>query len=214
MLQILTHGIGFDRSYWDFAYDNRRYSYVSRAIEQGYSTLSWDRLGIAQSSHGDPIGEIQVFLEIAALRGLTQWVKDGKLFDGKHKNSKMVHVGHSFGSIITHGMTNETPELSNGIVLTGFTQVGTYLAQFLLGANFVSAKSVPALAEQYSEGYLATRSTIGLHTNFFAPRNFDPQVLQIAESTGQPAAIGELLTLGSMPAKSRFNGPVLIVTGG
>ena len=38
-LQILTHGIGFDRSYWDPSFMNGNYSYVDQAVGQGYSTL-------------------------------------------------------------------------------------------------------------------------------------------------------------------------------
>lgn len=151
---------------------------------------------------------------MAALEGLTKWVKRGKLCGGKHRHSKMVHVGHSFGSAITLGMTSANPGLSNGIVLTGFSQVGNFLAQFLLGANFISVKGVKHLADKYTEGYLAAKSTVGLQTNFFAPHEFDPQVFEISALTSQPAAIGELLTLGSTPTKSKFNGPVLIVTGG
>ncbi|KAJ3482976.1 hypothetical protein NLG97_g7426 [Lecanicillium saksenae] len=49
-LQILTHGVGFDRSYWDYPFANYNYSYVAHALEAGHSTLSWDRLGIAESS--------------------------------------------------------------------------------------------------------------------------------------------------------------------
>ncbi|KAM4057221.1 alpha/beta hydrolase family protein [Hirsutella rhossiliensis] len=212
-LQIVTHGIGFDRSYWDFPYKSYNYSYVNRALDQGYSVLSWDRLGIAHSSHGDPIDEIQIFLAIAALEELTKWVKHGKLQGGKHKYSKMVHIGHSFGSAITLGMTSANPELSDAIVLSGFSQVPSFLAQFLLGANFISVKGVEFLAPKYSEGYLASKSTVGLQTNFFAPGDFDPKILGAAAITGQPAAIGELMTLGSVSPQSNFKGPVLIVTG-
>ena len=36
-LQILTHGIGFDRSYWDFpAVHGRNYSYVNAALERAF----------------------------------------------------------------------------------------------------------------------------------------------------------------------------------
>ncbi|KAJ2966904.1 hypothetical protein NQ176_g9925 [Zarea fungicola] len=66
-LQILTHGFGFDRSYWDYPYAKYNYSYVAQALDAGYSTLSWDRLGIAASSHGDPVNEIQLALELTTL---------------------------------------------------------------------------------------------------------------------------------------------------
>jgi hypothetical protein len=56
-IQVLTHGIGFDKTYWDLEYDNYNYSYVNVALAAGYSTLAIDRFGIGNSSHGDPFNE-------------------------------------------------------------------------------------------------------------------------------------------------------------
>ena len=46
-LQILTHGLGFDKSYWDFCLPTNESStansYVNTAVTAGYSTLSYDR---------------------------------------------------------------------------------------------------------------------------------------------------------------------------
>jgi hypothetical protein len=56
-IQVLTHGIGFDKTYWDLDYNNYNYSYVNVALAAGYSTLAIDRLGIGNSSHGDPFNE-------------------------------------------------------------------------------------------------------------------------------------------------------------
>lgn len=98
-LQILTHGVGFDRSYWDLPINNYNYSYVAQALERGYSTFAYDRLGIGQSSHGEPLNEIQSTLEVAALRALTTGLRDLTLPGIVDSYSKIFHVGHSFGSI-------------------------------------------------------------------------------------------------------------------
>ncbi|KND86764.1 hypothetical protein TOPH_08614 [Tolypocladium ophioglossoides CBS 100239] len=212
-LQILTHGVGFDRSYWDFPFDNYKYSYVNKAIDRGYSTLSWDRLGIGHSSHGDPVSEIQIFLEIAALKKLTQQVKDGEIRCTKHKFKKIVHLGHSFGSAITFALTNMYPAISDAIVLTGFSQVSSFIGLFALGGNFAPVREIPALKDQYVDGYVAPKTSIGMHINFFSPGDFDPRMLEAATATGQPAAVGELLTVGSTGSTSEFGGPVLVITG-
>ncbi|RCI15331.1 hypothetical protein L249_6526 [Ophiocordyceps polyrhachis-furcata BCC 54312] len=212
-LQILTHGIGFDRSYWDFAHDNGRYSYVDRALARGYSTLSWDRLGIGASSHGDPINEIQLFLQMDALLALTSWVRSGGLPDHHHRHSRMVHVGHSYGSALTTVLTNQHPSMTDCIILTGFSQVYKFLASFILAANLVSVKKIPSLAGLYDEGYVAPHTSIGVQTDFFAPHNFDPAVLQLATERRQPAALGELMTLSYVTSKSSYRGPVLLITG-
>ncbi|KAH0598446.1 hypothetical protein MHUMG1_03744 [Metarhizium humberi] len=212
-LQILTHGVGFDRSYWDFSFANYNYSYVNRALDAGYSTLTWDRLGIGRSSHGDPVNEIQIFLEIAALKALTDTARGGQLRGVAHKFNKTVHLGHSFGSAMTYALTALHPDITDAIVLTGFSQVPQFLAYFALGANFAPVANNRLLAGHYAAGYVAPRDSIGVHINFFGPGDFDPEVLKVATETGQPAAVGELLTVGSVPKSSEFPGPVMIITG-
>jgi pimeloyl-ACP methyl ester carboxylesterase len=217
VLQILTHGIGFDRSYWDFPYNNYNYSYVNQAVDyQGYDAFFWDRLGVGNSSHGDPINEIQASLEIAALGELTNLLASNSIPQLKcsQKPDKIVHVGHSFGSGLTYGLVNQYPNISDGIVLTGFSQVPNFMAYFLLGSNFVPVSQVPSLAESYQAGYIAGSSDVGVYIDFFAPGDFDPAVLQVATATGQPTTPGELLSLGSVAGSpNQFCGPVLIITG-
>ncbi|KAG5981195.1 hypothetical protein E4U55_003203 [Claviceps digitariae] len=212
-LQILTHGVGFDRSYWDYPYHSWNYSYVREAVRDGYSTLSWDRLGVGESSHGDAVNEIQITLEIAALKAITDMARAGQLPHASRKFSKLIHVGHSFGSAMTYGLTAMYPSISDGIVLTGFSQVPEYMAYFVLGANFVPVNKIRSLANKYGAGYFAPQSKIGVHINFFGPDNFDPRLLDSAYKNGQAATVGELLTVGSGPSSSDFAGPVMIITG-
>jgi len=213
VIQVLTHGIGFDRSYWDFPYANYNYSYVREAVDQyGYSTFSYDRLGIGMSSHfTDPVNEGQLWLEVAALRNLTLGIRDGSL--GIEGVEKIVHVGHSFGSSQTYALTAADPTISDGIVLTGFSQNGSFAAYFVLGSNFIIANTVPALSS-YVTGYLAPATMQGAQIDFFAPGDFDPNVLTLAYQTGQPVTPGEILTLaGGGPSPNSFTGPVLVITG-
>lgn len=212
----MTHGVGFDRKYWDHYYNNFNYSYVARAVdEHGYSTLTWDRLGIGASSKGHPIDEIQIFLEIAALKELTLLAKAGKLPRISTKFDKVVHLGHSFGSVMTYALSSMYPDLSDAVVLTGFSHIFNFIAGFMLGNNFRPVKQSPTLAPLYPEGYVASASESSMHIDFFAEADFDPGMLRMSYLLGQPAAPAELLTVG-MPAmeKSEFKGPVLIITGG
>ncbi|KAK6206846.1 hypothetical protein QIS74_13334 [Colletotrichum tabaci] len=217
VLQVLTHGIGFDRSYWDFPANNHNYSYTKTAVDDyGYATLAFDRLGVGASSHGDPMSEIQQTLELAALRALTERLRASTVPGLEYKRfKKIVHVGHSFGAIQTYGLTVNDGgcSLSDGIVLTGFTQNATFLPYFVLGGGFVQANSLPTLSH-YAPGYVAPASVSGGQVNFFAPGAFDPEILRAAYQGGQPAAIGELLTIGgSTGLPSSFTGPALVITG-
>lgn len=210
-LKLETHG-PFLR-YWDVSYNNYNYSYVNSALSRGYHTLSYDRLGFAASSHGDPKNEIQAFLEIEALASLTKRARDGDLPGIPYTPKKVVHVGHSFGSSQTYAITSKYPDISDGIVLTGFSRNTTFEPWLLIASNFQQAKST-INPWNYTAGYLLTSTKAGLEYNFFYPGHFDPKLLAEWFKTSQPATVGELLTLGSFaPKESNFKGPVMIFTG-
>lgn len=216
VLQVLTHGVGFDRSYWDLPHNNYNYSYVAQAVDEfGYSTLTWDRLGVGESSKGDPLSEIQIFLEIAAVHELTTKLREGKVCNINTAYDKVVHAGHSFGSAITYSLSRIYPDSTDGIILTGFTQVGSFIGLFGLGGNFAPVKKIEALADNYPVGYVGAGDISAVQTNFFGPGDFDPEVLELAYTTGQPASPGELLTVGAGAGEpNSFSGPVLVITGG
>lgn len=214
-MQLLTHGIGFDRTYWDVSIQDYNYSYVARATDHyGFSTFAWDRLGIAQSQHGEALNEIQSSLEIAALYALTKQLRGGKIPGVGCSFNKVVHVGHSFGSIQSYSLAVLHPEVTDGLVLTGFSQANQFVPYFGLGGNFVLAKGV-AQFSNYPDGYLAAGDVSAVHTNFFSPGSFEPELLQLGFSSGQPVTVGELLTIGAQTsAPNPLTGPVLIITGG
>ncbi|EHK15318.1 uncharacterized protein TRIVIDRAFT_38049 [Trichoderma virens Gv29-8] len=214
-LQVLTHGIAFDRSYWDYPFNNHNYSYVAEAVdEQGYSTFTWDRLGVGASSKGNPINEIQQYLEVAALTELSTLLRKGCVKGINAKFSKFVHVGHSFGSAITYNFVNANPDFSDAAVLTGFSQNANFLSGFALGGNFKPVKEIPSLAAKYPAGYVAVPSSVGVNIQFFAPGDFDPKMLASAFANGQPATPGEILTIGAgLSTVNAFRGHLLIATG-
>lgn len=212
---MLTHGIGFDRTYWDLSANDYNYSYAAVANDEyGFSTFAWDRLGIAESEHGEPVNEIQSTLEIGALKTLTEFLRDGSIDGVACGFDKVVHVGHSFGSIQSYSLAVLYPGASDGLVLTGFTQASQFAAYFALGGNLVTANSLLPFAA-YPDGYIASGNPSGVQTDFFAPGSFDPELLDVAVSSGKPVTVGELLTLAAATASPNpLTGPVLIITGG
>ena len=120
-LQFLTHGIGFDKLYWDLPYNNFNYSYVDVAVDQyGYSSFAIDRFGIGNSSIADPLDVVQLPAELAAIYEVTEMVRAGKV-EGVPAPRKIVHVGHSFGSALSFALAGTYPAASDGLVLTGFS---------------------------------------------------------------------------------------------
>jgi pimeloyl-ACP methyl ester carboxylesterase len=233
-VQVLTHGLGFDRSYWDLPFNSGNYSYSAVATDDyGYATFSWDRLGLGMSSHGDPIQEVQALLEVDGLRALTEGLRNGCIDGIFDKFEKIVHVGHSFGSthvseryfevwreqvltfsVQTYALTAMYPNISDGIALSGFSQNGSFVPRFQLGGDFVDVKDNEALAPLYGHGYLAPGSPSAVQTNFFAPGAFDPEILTFVVDSGQPVTVGELLTVsGETASPNNFAGPVFVITG-
>ena len=231
-------------------YKNYNYSYVDVATDEyKYYTMSYDRLGIGMSSHGEPLNEIQAPLEIAALYELTQKLRSGTFPGVTRAFKKVVHVGHSFGSGQTYAMVNMYPGSSDGIVLTGFSMNSTFTPLFYAGANFVTARDnqplrfgpvngtvaqsflnmyagplVDYLApidltllptpQNLPSGYVISSNMEAAKFLFLKPQFYETTILDLAERTKQPVTYGELLTLGSVPMKNNYAGPVMVLTGG
>ena len=192
MVQVLTHGIGFDRSYWNLPFNDFNYSYTNTAVDTfGFATLSYDRLGIGASQHGDPLNIVQSWLQMAALEALSTMLRAGSI-PGVPKFNKVLHVGHSFGSIQTVGVLRTRPDIWDGVALTGFSPRSEFLRFFELAADFEEANPV---APEFPLGYLAPGGTAALQEALVAPNQFEPDLLQFLASTGQPPTVGEFLTL-------------------
>ena len=58
-----------------------------------------------------------------------------------HAFQTVTHVGHSFGSAQTFALVNMYPEISNGIVLSGFSINSSFVSSFMTGGNFMQANT-------------------------------------------------------------------------
>lgn len=212
----MTHGVAFDRSYWDLPIHDYQYSYVDRALKEGYSTLVWDRLGCGESTKDlDTINDLQITLEIEALRELTQLAAQGRIPGVKHVYNDIIHVGHSLGSAMTYNLVSMNPQISKGVILTGFSHVPNFSPQFILGNNFVPVSSIPLAADKYPRGYVGAGSRSGIHTGFFAPGDYNSEVLDNIVTRVTPHGPGEFLSIGLGAGEpNKFTGPVMIITGG
>ena len=217
-IQFLTHGLGFDKKYWDFRLPsvpkNTQYSYITTALANGYSTFSWDRLGCGLSSVPDPYLVVQAPIELTVLATLTGILRQGGFKgEGIPPPKKVIHVGHSWGSELSNALAAlpQGNELSDGLILTAFSH------QFQYGNYFIAASSLhlastnqPARFGNRSTGYVTWGDKFANQYSFLEYPYFDPAVLDYAESTKFPMTIGELLTQGALNYNaSTFKGPVL-----
>lgn len=209
-VQFLTHGIGFDRSYWDFA---PGYSYVDVAVQNGYAAFFYDRLGVGSSDKANATSVVQSPLEVAIARTLATQLRQGAFSNTTF--SKVVGTGHSFGSIITQAITATYPATFDAAILTGFSVNASALPVFMIGNNFAIANyNQPLRFDNLPPGYLVTDDTISNHVGFFRAPNFDPNVLALATATKGTVTWGELFSTGAVGGvATNYTAPVAVVDG-
>jgi len=63
----------------------------------------------------------QSTVQLAILQQLSSLIRAGNYTGSFGAPSKLVHVGHSYGSLISNGLIATTPGLSDGVILTGIS---------------------------------------------------------------------------------------------
>lgn len=176
-------------------------------------TNQYDRLGTGKSDHPDPVQVVQTPLEVAIAKELIHILRKGKIASTSFKH--VVSVGHSFGSIITQGITAESPELLDAAVLTGFSTSGTGQPAFFSGLDFTIARHTPPKRfKGLNNGYIVAANSIGNQFAFLRAQGFPPRNLDVAEATKDTITFGELFNLTQPIARATsYTGPVDVVNG-
>ena len=206
-LQIATHGAAFDSRYWNVPIDPEQHSYVSAALDEGYSILTYDRLGTGLSDKPDAYTEVQPPAELEILRGITEIARSGKLWEhvshsasplGSHVTfNKFIHIGHSYGSILTMALAAKYPNLSDAAIFTSaIYNKEIYSLQTPLAYEF-ALDNDPKLFAGSKSGYLVPGTVSGIQTGFFSSREnkttgiggFEPRLLDYAYSIRQPVPL-------------------------
>lgn len=211
VIQFLTHGVAFSKTYWDFEFPNN--SYIDSAALAGHATFSYDRLGIGESSHPDPIQIVQGPLQIAIAQVLVQSLRNGTFIGVGFRN--VIGVGHSYGSALTASVASQTPSAFDAIVLTGFSDNTTGGIQFAASLNLQVAASSPSQRfPGEPTGYLLPSTEYGVQYSFFRSPDFQDDILAQSFATVQTTTLGEQFSMSTVGvAAPNFTGPVLIVDG-
>lgn len=142
-------------------------------------------------------------------------MRQGSYTGSGGKPSKIIHVGHSYGSFLTHSLIAKYPTLSDGIILTGigYNATTTQFPAFFEGARLNIANTVsPGRYPGRDSGYLANTDVIGNVATFFHQGSFDKEILWYTQDIAQPAAAIEFVTGSplsiSKPGALAFTGPV------
>jgi pimeloyl-ACP methyl ester carboxylesterase len=209
-VQLLTHGVGFDNTYWDFA---EGYSYIDVAAKYGYASFSYDRLGVGKSAKPDPIKTIQGPLEVEIAHNLAGLLREGHFGDVKFQ--KVVGVGHSFGSIISNAITKRYPSALDAAILTGFSTDPSSQPLFLQALNLALAnENQPLRYGLLNNGFLVSDTEISNQIGFFKAPGFPPANLKLAELTKGTVTFGELNSIAAVGGSSpNYTNPVAVVNG-
>ena len=213
-LQILVHGASYDHNYWDFPLQPDTYSYVQALTADGYATLNLDRVGSGLSSHPPDPTALTLHVGAYTLHEVVQAVRKGLLVPrvGLYQASRIMLVGHSFGSFIAT-IEASTYQDVDGVILSGYAhslgpgvatiESSTYPAQ--LDPKFAAA-NLPA-------GYLTSRPGTRGQDFYYAP-GADPAVIALDEQLKQTFTDGEVADIG--PSESASSGilvPTQVVVG-
>ena len=214
-MQVLVHGITYDRRYWDWPQDAGHYSYAARAASAGYATLAIDRLGDGTSSK-PPAALVTLDRGAHVLHQVVQALRAGRLGSGALGGTpgSVVTVGHSYGSFTAAREASAYDDV-DAVVLSGWSSLVAPGALVIGGDDLTAAQLDPITASQHAPlGYLTTvagrRAEI-----FFNAAHTDPGVLAFDESIKQTVTAGEVATLvPQLPITTQgIRVPVLIANG-
>ncbi|KAL9110406.1 MAG: hypothetical protein Q9187_008058 [Circinaria calcarea] len=183
-VQLLTHGLGFDKTYWDLPYNDFNYSYIDVAVDRyGFCTLSIDRLGVGNSSIADPLNVLQAPAEVSAIYKLTMMLRNGTLPQVPHAFDKIVHVGHSFGSLLSYELAVMYPAASNALILTGFSLNGSFLPETLANWNSKLARLNQPLRFGNISSSAVRALEQSLNASLFGLSLYFPELISVVQST-------------------------------
>jgi pimeloyl-ACP methyl ester carboxylesterase len=211
-------------SYWDVKLKPEEYSYVRAAVKAGYSTLTYDRLGVGKSDKPDGYDVAQIPVHAEVIAQLTVLARSGKIASAAQPHlqtvsipafTKVVHVGHSIGSVMTSVMLSTHPDLSDGAILTAFILGNKPGGAPQISQGWKYAAEVhPRRFRDRGVGYMVMSDEHPVDVTFFSRSggNFDPAALQYALDTAETTTAGELLSVGvvsPLPAP-KYKGPLQV----
>lgn len=227
-LQIATHGLIYDKRYWDVAVNPSEYSYVEAVLEAGYSILTYDRLGTGRSDKPDAYEIVQAPLQEQILRKITEMARSEDLLtQARECNNalpevsfdKVIHVGHSYGSFLTSALLADYGDLSDAAVITGYIPNSHLTDTTVTSFGYeLASENDPATFGDRPSGYIVPGTASAVQTIFFWDKpsesgdvgGFEPALLRYGNSIKQPVTIGELITVSTLNlgVAPEFKGPL------
>ncbi|KPI38610.1 uncharacterized protein AB675_4217 [Cyphellophora attinorum] len=206
VLQIATHGGHYDKRYWDSEYRPKDHSWRKERHPRRYRG-------------------VQTGIELDILRQLTKHAREGTLLSPKDWHmapssppAKIVHLGHSFGSVMTTAFLTNYPNETDGGIITGFA-INPYFGLTGMSswyANYAATTHSPDGPKwDRPSGYVVSQKE-GIQVVFFGgdpSTAFTEEQLEYGDKIKQPLPIGELASGAQVLGRpgGGFTGPVQYV---
>ncbi|KFY47811.1 hypothetical protein V496_10433 [Pseudogymnoascus sp. VKM F-4515 (FW-2607)] len=211
---LASHGLGFDRRYWDASFDPKHYSFKDYVISKGYSIFFYDRLGTGSSQKVSGYTN-QANIQVAILAELASAIRLGRLTGSMGKPTAIVLVGHSFGSFISNALISAQPTVADAVILTGISYAGG--TPGVVASAFqprIAASQSPHKWRHLDNGYVTWVDVFANINTFFKKALYDPAVAVFTEERKQPFAYSELVSLSLLNLDAgNFTGPALVLNG-
>jgi pimeloyl-ACP methyl ester carboxylesterase len=147
-------------------------------LQSQYSLHSKISINTNDFSRVSGYDECQFSTQLAILAALTNNLKQGKYTGNIGQPSKIVHVGHSYGSILTQALITAYPTISDGVILKGSGYNVSGAGLFAEAVRFNIANTVfPRKYPGLDSGYLAFADPYGNAAGFFHPGSFGKEIL-------------------------------------
>jgi len=211
ILQILVHGISYNKSVWS-GLGIDIYNWQAYAAGQGYSTLAIDRLGHgATLQHPDPLHVVQGWLDIEILHELVNIIRTTPRNPLGRNFGTLVWVSHSYAGWLGTGLALSHPTDFDAMVLTGFSSFvnfSPFETTNLQSASLLQPTHFPGLPF----GYITTAEESQREGLFYAG-DFNQNVVKLDYLLQDTWTIGETGNLGFVVASTGYTGPLYVVTG-
>jgi pimeloyl-ACP methyl ester carboxylesterase len=213
-LQILVHGITYNKTMWAGMGFGAPYDWHAAATARGYATLALDRLGHgANPQRPDPLTVVQPQLQLDLLAAIFAAARTTSALNVLHQAyEKVIFVGHSYGSFLGAALAAQHPSAADALVLTGYSSYLDF--SDVINADWVSAaEHDPArFGAGLAKGYVTMGDAAQRAGAFFAGA-YDAAIPAVDFAGEDTLTVGEIGALGAIlgPAVS-YEGPVLAVT--
>ncbi|KAK3330767.1 Alpha/Beta hydrolase protein [Apodospora peruviana] len=217
ILQILVHGITYNKDMWSGLGLGEQYNWPAAANAEGYHTLAIDRIGHGfekNAQYPDPLNVVQGAVHVESVHQLIKAVRSsGRKNVLDTRFDKIIYVGHSYGSFVGTALAGLYPSDVDALVLTGWS---TSISTTTGGAiPFRSAALLdPSRFRSRALGYVTVTEESSRETAFFYGR-YDRTVAQRdfeLEDTTTDGESATILDIASVPPVG-YKGRVFVATG-